>query len=246
NLTGSPTHQTNASKVLNGTIPEFPSTLISSSPNTKFFMQLLLANNNLIGPIPKSLGDTIPVLSLTNNSFLTGPLPSRFSSSTQEPWTQSWRCAFTNTSLCIPYAWTTQPSCLRDSIQSLPTCGSSVEPEKKPIASVDPYLSSKSVEHNNYVGVFQLIGFMFGGSFLVFLGMGVYMHFVRRSFGGMDGGDVELSTTMVDEEYTLPAYSPPENGTELGTVSVSPVSDAPPYYSVEQSQRVNEATRRVG
>ncbi|KAJ3234204.1 hypothetical protein HDU81_001645 [Chytriomyces hyalinus] len=146
-LAGSPENSNTASRVLQGQIPELPMGLIQN----QYFNELHLSRNNFSGYIPTSMSDTFMAISFSYNSLLTGPLTSSNydtyyitgSEPTRGPpsvnnsiqWTNSIRCGFTNTALCIPPSWPYQPACLRNASAALPTCNS---PPNKEVREIDP------------------------------------------------------------------------------------------------------------
>ncbi|KAJ3405451.1 hypothetical protein CcCBS67573_g03433 [Chytriomyces confervae] len=146
-LAGSPENSNTSSRVLQGQIPELPMGLIQN----QYFIELHLSRNNFSGYIPSSMSDTFMAISFSYNSFLSGPLTSSnyntYYITGSEPtegqpslnnsiqWTNSIRCGFTNTALCIPPSWPYQPACLRNASAALPTCNA---PPKKDVREIDP------------------------------------------------------------------------------------------------------------
>ncbi|KAI8837112.1 hypothetical protein BJ741DRAFT_603775 [Chytriomyces cf. hyalinus JEL632] len=146
-LAGSPENSNTSSRVLHGQLPELPMGLIQN----QYFIELHLSRNNFSGYIPSSMSDTFMAISFSYNSFLSGPLTSSnyntYYITGSEPtegqpslnnsiqWTNSIRCGFTNTGLCIPPSWPYQPACLRNASAALPTCNA---PPKKDVREIDP------------------------------------------------------------------------------------------------------------
>ncbi|KAJ3239294.1 hypothetical protein HDU81_006184 [Chytriomyces hyalinus] len=134
NMTGSIANSQNSSRTLNGSIPELNARLADSKA---YFIEFWVANNNLSGPIPSTLADNMQLMTVSNNTLLSGPLPASINANKtkQEEWTAALRCGLTNTTLCIPPSWKTQPACLRNAMLALPTCGGG---DPKPLVEVDP------------------------------------------------------------------------------------------------------------
>ncbi|KAJ3264135.1 hypothetical protein HDU77_009230 [Chytriomyces hyalinus] len=134
NMTGSTANSPNTSRILNGSIPELNARLADSKA---YFIEFWVANNNLSGSIPSTLADNMQLMTVSNNTLLSGPLPASINANKtkQEEWTAALRCGLTNTTLCIPPSWKTQPACLRNAMLALPTCGGG---EPKPLVEVDP------------------------------------------------------------------------------------------------------------
>ncbi|KAI9348209.1 hypothetical protein BDR26DRAFT_27528 [Obelidium mucronatum] len=152
NLTGSVENQKNNSRIMSGEIPEIPR-------NLKFLQAIFLANNNFSGSIPSSLSDTIGLMyvgfyyfvliyviknnsrTFANNTFLSGPLPaSSIQLKSQTPqWTNTMRCNFNGTGLCVPPNWKYQPACIRTIANSIPTCSNDSLPvSSAPVLGIDP------------------------------------------------------------------------------------------------------------
>ncbi|KAI8614162.1 hypothetical protein BC830DRAFT_1082168 [Chytriomyces sp. MP71] len=126
NLAGFLRHMNNSQRVLTGDIPELSPGLISSI----YFAELWLSGNNFTGGIPSSMADTFMTFSVADNPHLSGPIPtSNFSlpshsTNVSIEWTNTVRCSFERTQLCIPASWKYQPACQRNASQALPVCGS--------------------------------------------------------------------------------------------------------------------------
>ncbi|KAI8614164.1 hypothetical protein BC830DRAFT_1128779 [Chytriomyces sp. MP71] len=145
-LSGSVELANNASRVLSGTIPDFSSGLISRSG---FLASVLLQNNNFSGPLTQTLADTMARLSLENNTHLTMPLPTPYFSG--DRWTQTKRCSFANTSICLPSGrYELQPACLQGNVSLLPSCDSGPAPQRDPIDPLAAASTSNWYGGNTY------------------------------------------------------------------------------------------------
>ncbi|KAJ3072586.1 hypothetical protein HDU98_003360 [Podochytrium sp. JEL0797] len=218
NLTGSPILAATPNRLLTGPLPPIP-TLLQSSP---FFTTLLLASNNFSGPLPPSYADSFTTLSLSSNPLLSGPLPPSLSAPLPD-WSATQRCAFTNTSLCVPVPWHHQPACVRSS--GLPTCDGSAA---KPINPVDPLLASAITDGGRGgpattmpttpdATVYSIFGGLFGAGLLVMIVLGLCLHFrrwkrIRYGGGaavGVEAGGMAECDLELRRMEELPAYMAP-------------------------------------
>ncbi|KAI8612604.1 hypothetical protein BC830DRAFT_547269 [Chytriomyces sp. MP71] len=236
NLTGSTENHLNATRVLNGSIPELPAAL--SSPKA-YFIEFWIANNNISGSFPLTLADNMQFMTVANNSLMTGPLPASFNENLthKEEWTEALRCSFTNTSLCIPSSWGYQPACLRDKNLTLPTCDGSI---KKNLTLNDPMRTSGLGFGGGTLGqgvgdgssssmtgvvsnVSKVVAFVFGFTLLASFGVVAYIQALKLKktrteghdgiagmgyFGSYAGYSGDTLELRRPQEFGLPAYTP--------------------------------------
>ncbi|KAJ3389536.1 hypothetical protein HDU84_008647 [Entophlyctis sp. JEL0112] len=182
----------NSSTLLSGSIPELPKHMADPAG---YFTFLYVANNNLNGSIPPSLSDSVGILDVSNNVNLTGPLPpsAALPYVNNGEWTQTWRCNFANTTVCVNSSWPYSPGCIRDIHAALPYCGTSV------LAPIDPTDPLASTDNSGAIADTAMI--------LKYVAAVIEVDNVQAQLGDARG-EYELSDVN-REVLDLPAYAPP-------------------------------------
>ncbi|KAJ3354397.1 hypothetical protein HDU83_005322 [Entophlyctis luteolus] len=204
----------NSSTLLSGSIPELPKHMADPAG---YFTFLYVANNNLNGSIPPSLSDSVGILDVSNNVNLTGPLPpsAALPYVNNGEWTQTWRCNFANTTVCVNSSWPYSPGCIRDIHAALPYCGTSV------LAPIDPTDPLASTDNSGaiadtamilkYVAAVLVLAVIIVIGFFFFrwrrISRRIEVDNVQAQLGDASG-EYELSDVN-REVLDLPAYAPP-------------------------------------
>ncbi|KAI8837403.1 hypothetical protein BJ741DRAFT_603388 [Chytriomyces cf. hyalinus JEL632] len=233
-LSGSIANQKTASKLLTGPIPEFSYNAIRRDG----LLSLIdLQNNNLTGPVPASLGDTMAFFSVANNTFLSGPLPSAYFNNItkSERWTEARQCSFTNTLLCIPASWTMQPTCLLSTDTLISYCNNTTATTPPPPRATRPLTGASGylVDERN----FSITSTFLSVAFLALVCISFWVYLKRRQ---MMRSDYESQRQQSGLDRYIYARRNQEGGIEM-----RPVEELLPAY-VPEVPKYEEAAAAGG
>ncbi|ORY40993.1 hypothetical protein BCR33DRAFT_719095 [Rhizoclosmatium globosum] len=212
-----------------------------------FFRTAVLSNNNLSGEIPSLFGDSFQRFDVHDNPLLSGKLPPSIwrSKSGLIPWTQTQRCDFRMTSVCLAPESVFQPSCIRNATFSVPTCdtngNASYSLPLLPIDTRDPMNSgSPTLSSSDSGEVAKMLQYFAIGVIILVVGIGGFVFCSRKPYrancnqrsNAITRGNVE------DEGLELPAYTPPPP-----EYLFEPV---PSYHVIDEGTAENHAGTSIG